>query len=234
MKFPKLIHRAPFKLPDLSTCLDLLGILLFSAGFFIWSSGSAYSEQAPTAPGRPITEPSEIATLDNEFGDLTDFGYSSDIVYKREDLVSNQMEAGRGPLHDVRGHHLLVGKTGLVADVVYRTKTDDGFRLYLEPENGAELCLRLLEGYTAPQEWWNRPVVSIWQENADFDGHSFSELSVWAPWPDPIDEGYTAGRERQAPGWYWDGATYVRTNQFTTLVVNDDRLDFALLAKPSP
>ena len=183
-------------------------------------------------PGQALTDPTEIAALDAEFSDLAYFGYSADRVYCRHNLLSGQLEPGYGPLHRLRGYRLLIGKTGTVLEVVYRTTVDGEARLVAEPTADAELCLLLIADYTAPEAWWNRPVASAWCENGELNGQTFPELSMWAPWSEPFSA-VSEGTERSACGWYWDGEAYVRFNRYTTLVVHDGRLDFAVYNQPS-
>lgn len=193
---------------------------------------SSASSPPSSTPGRPVTDPAEIAALDEEFGDLTCLGYSADIVYHRGDLLSDQLEAGCGPLHNARGYRLLVGKTGSVIEVTYG-KPNGESGLTAEPEPGVSLYLLLLDGYTAPEEWWNRPVASAWCEDGTVVGQTFPELSMWSPWPEAADSGLSNGEKRSACGWYWDGTAYAEFDRYTTLVVNDGHVDFAVLSQPS-
>lgn len=222
---------------SLGKCLILLFALYVTAVLMLlWTIGILQTaEQSATSRiGDLITDPDEIAFLDNEFGDLTAFGYSPDVIYRRTNLISDQLEPGYGPLHRVRGCELLVGKTGAVAVVYYLSESaDDRSPLIPEPEDGAELCLLWLDGYTAQEDWWNRPVASAWCENGTIVGQTFPELSMWAPWPEPVSSGLENGEERSACGWYWNGTAYAKFNRFTTLVVNDGRVDFAVLSQPS-
>ena len=190
---------------------------------------------SPSIPSRLITDPDELAALDDEFGDLTYFGYTSDHVYRRGDLLSEQTDPGRGPLHQMRGYRLLIGKTGKVLVIAYEVTNEGESSIVTDPQDGTQIYLALLEGYTAPETWWNRPVASAWVENDTLDGWHFLELSLWSPWlgtlsPDPPD----FEQERQSFLWYWNGEAYIKYDRdISALVIHDGTIDFATLYKPS-
>ena len=184
----------------------------------------------------PVSDPAEIAALDAEFGDLVNFGYAAGRVYRRNYFASEQLAPGCGPLHRFRGYRILVGKTGSVLIVVYETVVNGRPSLTAEPDPSAEsrLLLFLIEDYVAPEEWRNRPVASAWCENGTIDDQVFPELSLWAPWAEEVSPNFQAdGEVRYVRGWYWNGTAYVKFDRYTTLVVNNGRLDFAALLQPS-
>ena len=195
--------------------------LLFVA---IVSAGPPSPLETPVSQ-RSAINPDEIAALDAEFGDLTDFGYFSGIESRR-DTVSQRLEAGCGPLYEVKNYQLLIGKTGMAAVLTYATRGDDGLVLDNRPTEGGWPCLILLQDYVAPEAWWNRPVTSVYYDTeTDFDGSVFPEIAIWVPWPDTASAAPCDTVAHATVPWYWDGKTYVEANYRAAIVAENGFLD---------
>lgn len=166
-------------------------------------------------PRGTITEPDRIATYDAEFADYIGSGHNVVEYHYVDSQISRQLSFGYGPLYDVAGYQVIIGKTGAVGVIAYGKSTWGKWNMYPSPDRDWSAAFILVfDGCVAPQEWWNRPVsASMLYGVPTTDGGYLPELMVWVPWPDWLDfDNPPTEAIIETQSWYWDGNQYVQTH----------------------
>jgi len=166
-----------------------------------------------------ITDKTEIAALNSEFEKFVGEGHnlSGCPYFKLAASQGEELAFGQGPLYVVRGYQVVVGQTGTIGAVAYGTFEGRKLILSAEPQVGSEICIMVIDGYTAPQAWWNRPAFSSVIYNTLRKGDIVvPEFCVLMSWSDGMDFDSPPLMEYyEGPYWYWDGANYVRSDAAT-------------------
>lgn len=189
----------------------LLGALLVAvlvAGYF----AIVYPDGRP-AKGT-VTNKAEVAILDEEFGDFIGEGHNLGNCTYIKFPASDHLEAGYGPLYAIVNSQLLIGKTGTVAAITYGIRRGRELSLLPEPVVGSQCYILVLDGYTMPEELWNRPAFNGMVRGLPLaNGQFLDEAFILMPWPDWMDfDNPPLIDELEAPTWYWDGNAYVEVN----------------------
>lgn len=166
-------------------------------------------------PRGTITDPERIAGYDAEFAEFIGMGHNVAEYHYVDARTSNNLGFGYGPLYDVAGFQIIVGKTGAIGAIAYGKSTWGKWDMYPNPnEKGTSPFILVFDGCIAPQAWWGRPVLaSMLYGIPTTDGNYLPELMVWVPWPDWIDfDNPPVDATIEAQSWYWNGERYVPTN----------------------
>lgn len=208
MNSPKTQKPASFKrafvLSAIILCAATVVILIFAL-FRVETVG----------PQGTITDPARIATYDTEFSDYIGSEHDVAEYCYLETGISNRLEFGYGPLYDVAGFQVIIGKTGAIGAIAYGSYEHGEWHMYPGPDcDWTKAFVLVFDGCVAPQEWWNRPVLaSMLYGVPTTDGRYLPELMVWVPWPDWMDfDNPPSDATIEAQSWYWNGSQYVPTN----------------------
>lgn len=199
----------PTKTPKLGKTFAI-GVLLSLAAIAVFAVILTYIK-AP-GPKGTITDPTRIATYDSEFADFIGPGAKLAEYYYVDAKISQQLGFGYGPLYDIAGHQVIIGKTGAVGAIAYGNYTYGEWHLYPGPDcDWTEAFILVFDGCVAPEEWWSRPVLATMLYGVPTtDGQYLPELMVWVPWPDWMDfNDPPTDATFQAQSWYWNGNQFV-------------------------
>ncbi len=185
-------------------------LLIFLAAYALL--GLLADSLAGTGPQGTISDPERIATFDAEFCNYIGSDHRVAKYHYVDAYISDRLEFGYGPLYDVAGYQVIIGKSGAVGAIAYGKYSHGRWDLYPGPhDEWTSAFILVFDGCVAPVAWWNRPLsASMLYDVPTSDGYYLPELMVWIPWPDELDfDDPPAEATIRAQSWYWNGHEYV-------------------------
>lgn len=201
----------PIKLPKLTKIV--WGIVSGIAVLAIFLCIQSHIKAA--GPHGTITDVARITAYDAEFADYIGPGHKLAEYHYVDAQISQRLGFGYGPLYDVAGYQVIIGKTGAVGAIAYGNYSYGEWHMYPGPDcDWTSAFILVFDGCVAPEEWWSHPVLaSMLYGVPTTDSQYLPELMVWVPWPDWFDfDNPPADAVIEAQSWYWNGNQYVPSN----------------------